>query len=103
MSTWEGKFRAVQNEGYSLFVRKNKDYGDAFTQYGVVGCLVRIGDKLSRLQSVTRNSVSYVEDERLEDTLLDLMNYAAIAVALKRTDSSAPVTTNVETDAHVCR
>ena len=72
----------VQNEAYNLFKRKNTDYGDAFAKYGVVGVLVRVGDKISRLQSITSNGINLVEDEKLRDTLLDLHNYAAMGIML---------------------
>ena len=45
----------VQTEALNLFSKKNKDYGDAFATYGTVGVLVRMGDKIHRLQSITKN------------------------------------------------
>ena len=72
----------VQNEAKSLFQKKNADYGDAFATYGPVGVLVRMGDKISRLQSITSNGVNLIETESIRDTLIDLHNYAAMAVML---------------------
>lgn len=72
----------VQKEGLELFKKKNADYGDAFANYGVVGVLVRMGDKISRLQSITAKSVSLVNTESLRDTLIDLHNYSAMAIML---------------------
>ena len=62
--------------------RKNQDYGDAFAKYGTLGVLVRISDKLQRFQSITKTQITLVEDEKLEDTLLDLHNYSAMALML---------------------
>lgn len=76
------QLKTVQNEAYELFAKKNKDYGDAFSHYGPVGVIVRIGDKLSRLASITKNNVALVETETLRDTLIDLHNYTAMAVML---------------------
>ena len=73
---------AVQQDAKELFRKKNRDYGDAFATYGPVGVLVRIGDKLQRLQSIQKNKVALVEDEKIRDTLIDLHNYAAMAVML---------------------
>ena len=73
-------FIGIQNQGYKLFLKKNKDYGDAFAKYGTVGVLVRMGDKIARLQSISKNSVTLVDDEKLRDTLIDLHNYAAMAI-----------------------
>ena len=72
----------IQLEARTLFVNKNKDYGDAFATYGPGGVLVRIGDKIQRLQSINKTGLTLVEDEKLRDTLIDLHNYAAMAVML---------------------
>jgi hypothetical protein len=76
------QFKQVQNEGYELFKKKNQDYGDAFAVHGPVGVLIRMGDKISRLQSVTNKGISLINDESLRDTLIDLHNYSAMAVML---------------------
>jgi hypothetical protein len=76
------QLKIVQNEGLELFRKKNQDYGDAFATYGTVGVLVRIGDKIQRLQSITNKGITLVQDERLRDTLIDLHNYAGMAVML---------------------
>ena len=76
------QYKAVQKEAIELFQRKNKDYGDAFANYGPVGFIVRMGDKINRLSSVTKNQVSLVQNESIRDTLIDLHNYAAMAIML---------------------
>ena len=76
------QLKAVQDESRELFSRKNADYGDAFATYGTIGVLVRLGDKIQRLSSITKKSVTLVDDESLRDTLIDLHNYAAMAVML---------------------
>lgn len=73
---------AVQTECRELFARKNHDYGSSFAKHGPVGVLVRIGDKVERLMRISRSGVVLVDDERLRDTLIDLSNYAAMAVML---------------------
>lgn len=76
------QLKRVQNEALELFTRKNRDYGDAFATYGTVGVLVRMGDKIMRLQNITNKGITLVDDEKLRDTLVDLHNYAAMAVML---------------------
>ena len=76
------QYKAVNNEALELFKRKNADYGDAFANYGPVGVIVRMGDKINRLSSVTGSSVCLVKTETVRDTLIDLHNYAAMAVML---------------------
>ena len=72
----------IQEEALALFKKKNADYGDAFATYGVVGVLVRMGDKISRLSSITKSGITLVDNESLRDTLLDLHNYSAMAMML---------------------
>jgi hypothetical protein len=63
---------------------KQKDYGSgniaAFGEYGV---LVRVWDKVSRLRNLLTN-VSEPKNESIEDTWLDLCNYAIIATLCRR-------------------
>jgi hypothetical protein len=76
------QMKQIQAEALELFTRKNADYGDAFAKYGVIGVLMRIEDKMQRAMSITKNGVNLVKDEGIYDTLLDLHNYAAMALML---------------------
>ena len=76
------QMKTVQKEALELFAKKNADYGDAFANYGSVGVIVRLGDKIQRLMSVTKNGVTLVNTESLRDTLIDLHNYAAMGIML---------------------
>ncbi len=76
------QMECVQKEGLELFKKKNQDYGDAFANYGAIGILVRMGDKISRLQSISSKNISLINTESLRDTLIDLHNYAAMAIML---------------------
>ena len=78
----------VQKEGLELFKKKNKDYGDAFAEYGPIGVLVRMGDKIKRLQNIDKNQITLVNDEKMKDTLIDLHNYAAMAIMLLDEDDT---------------
>ena len=44
---------------------------------------MRIEDKIQRCLSITNSKIVLNRDEKLEDTLLDLHNYAAMALMLK--------------------
>ena len=74
--------KKIQNKALELFTKKNIDYGDAFAKYGVIGVLMRIEDKLQRSISITKNGVNLIKDECIRDTLIDLHNYAAMALIL---------------------
>jgi hypothetical protein len=74
--------KKIQGEALELFTKKNADYGDSFAKYGVIGVLMRIEDKLQRSLSITKNGVNLIKDEGIRDTLIDLHNYAAMAIML---------------------
>ena len=78
----------MHNETLEIFKKKNADYGDAFATYGAIGVIVRIGDKIMRIKSLSSNKTKIdqvagaVMDESIKDTLYDLINYAAMALML---------------------
>jgi len=78
----------VQKTALELFKKKNTDYGDAFAKFGVIGVLMRIEDKIQRSISISKNKIALVDDEKMRDTLIDLHNYAAMAIMLFDEDSS---------------
>ena len=66
-----------------LYVRKNSDYGDSvhdtYMKYGLTSFLVRLEDKLNRVRTLNQQAAR-VADEKIEDTLLEMANYAILAV-----------------------
>ena len=76
------QMKIIQKEALELFTKKNIDYGDAFSRYGIIGVLMRIEDKLQRSVSITKNGVTLINSEGIRDTLIDLHNYAAMALML---------------------
>lgn len=68
---------------YKTFCKKNSDYGNSFEEsldkHGIVASIVRMGDKMNRLEALTDDSrTQQVGSESLLDTLEDLSNYAAL-------------------------
>lgn len=76
------QFTKVQKEALELFTKKNKDYGDAFAEFGTIGVIMRMRDKLSRYINISNLSIQLVDDEGIRDTLIDLHNYTAMAIML---------------------
>ena len=74
---------------HKLYITKNSDYGDSvhdtYKKYGLTSFFVRMEDKLNRARTLDMKKSQEVVDEKLEDTLLDLANYAILSVIeLKR-------------------
>jgi len=77
------QLKKIQVEALELFKKKNADYGDAFANYGPLGVIIRLGDKINRLSTITKESIRIeVKSETIRDTLMDLHNYAAMALML---------------------
>jgi hypothetical protein len=80
------QLKAIHEETLQVFIKKNTDYGDAFAKFGLIGVLMRIEDKIQRALSISKSGIILVQDEGLRDTLLDLHNYAAMALMLMDED-----------------
>lgn len=67
-----------------LYLKKNHDYGDSvsktFDEYGLTSFLVRMDDKMNRIKTLNKIQDTAVRGEKIEDTLLDLANYAILAL-----------------------
>ena len=80
-----GDFDGICQEMMELHRRKNNDYGNAaqrsFEKFGIISYVMRLGDKMNRLETLTDPDVEQkVEGEKIEDTLMDLAAYAIMAI-----------------------
>lgn len=73
-------FKELTEKAADTYRRKNADYGDSFVkvrQKFPNSVLIRLNDKLNRLEMLMgRSEKAQVKEESIEDTLLDLANYA---------------------------
>lgn len=88
------EFKKITEKMYEIAVAKNSDYAgstvesDPFHNFKTVeslgvcqteqGFLTRMTDKFCRITNFVRSGELKVKDESVEDTLLDLANYAII-------------------------
>lgn len=79
--------REICEEIHKLYEIKNHDYGDSFgkgfREYGLIMPVIRLEDKLNRLKQLV-NREGLVKDESVDDTLIDLANYAIMTVLERR-------------------
>lgn len=80
-----------------VYKAKNADYGDAadltFLKFGIDSYLVRMFDKINRLQTLCSGRYDIQVDEKLTDTAADLINYCFMMFASIHTyDYDAAVT-----------
>lgn len=68
---------------HELYKTKNFDYGDSvhqtYMRYGMTSFLVRVEDKINRVNSLITKGTQKVNNEKLQDTLLDAANYLILA------------------------
>jgi hypothetical protein len=103
VKTFEETFKEIYDEAYELLCEKQARYGDSnIEQLGLHGVISRIGnDKIARARKFMQGKIvdgHVILDpldegtyESLADTLLDIANYALIAVALQRGLWGAPM------------
>jgi hypothetical protein len=77
------KYSNILKRMEDTHARKNSDYGDAaykgYKKYGDYYFLSILHNKLSRLETLTvDNKTQQVKDESIDDTLLDMANYAVM-------------------------
>lgn len=79
----EQRISTQSDEVKATLIRKNRDYGDSFAKqfakYGVLSGLIRMDDKMRRLENLVGGAEQNV-DESIEDTLLDLCGYSLLTL-----------------------
>jgi hypothetical protein len=76
-------FLDIASEIADMLIKKNADYGDKnLTKPGMAGIIVRLSDKLARLENL-QDKKGHV-NETIEDTLKDIAGYAINALRLRR-------------------
>jgi hypothetical protein len=90
-------FKEIQTEQYKLFAGKMLDYGlgnialgstleeAEDIQWSLTGIWLRCNDKINRLKNMLkRKGKSYVNDEPMIDSFIDISNYGIIAQLVMR-------------------
>jgi hypothetical protein len=81
----EQQYARVVLEAFALWKERHKKYGRGnIGRYGATGCLVRLGDKTSRLEEVYIHGKSDFPDETIEDSWLDAINYPIMGLICHR-------------------
>lgn len=74
----------------NTYKAKNADYGDSFALVRAKfpnAILIRLNDKLNRLETLEKNQTRFVLDESSDDTLLDMANYCIMELVERRLDA----------------
>lgn len=94
MKNTEDPFETLLTKMLTLHKQKDQDYSGPNQRYANIrvseefgipawkGALVRLSDKYQRIKQFAASNELCVKDESVEDTLLDLANYALITLIL---------------------
>ena len=82
-------FIAVEKDCIRLYAAKTHDYGNSFDEamnkLGLSYAVGRLYDKMNRLVNLCgKEDSAQVKDESLDDTLMDLANYAIMTLSYRR-------------------
>ena len=84
-ASFQEMFARIFAEANLLMCEKQAAYGPGnITAFGERGILVRANDKVERLRNLLFEGGRQTKDESVEDSWRDLLNYAAIALAVRR-------------------
>jgi hypothetical protein len=87
--------RSIFDACLAIAEKKGHDYaGDDnamsnFDDFGWKGIIVRLGDKYHRLKNFVKQGEMKVKDESVLDTLMDAINYSALAIIQYKEDADA--------------
>lgn len=76
-----------------MYMSKNDSYGDSFSktfsELGIISSVTRMNDKMERIKSLVMGANE--NDEKLEETLRDLANYAIMTIMeIENKNESSP-------------
>lgn len=84
MTEDEYRHKKILDEMADTFSKKNSDYGNAFEEVlddlGASYAVGRLKEKHKRLTQLVTSNKQEVDDESMEDTLLDMANYAVLTI-----------------------
>tara|TARA_B110000467_G_scaffold132404_1_gene127678 strand:- start:203 stop:553 length:351 start_codon:yes stop_codon:yes gene_type:complete len=90
-----GAFKAIQNDQYLLFCKKQMDYGSGNISVGtnletdeeiklsLTGIWFRLNDKIQRIKNLLLVNDAPTNNESVEDSFLDASNYGIMAMIVK--------------------
>jgi hypothetical protein len=93
IEAFEAEARKLLEEAITLLVNKRRDYGPNALKGGQHGIAIRLSDKQARLENlmgITDGSFkpreAIVGDEKIEDTVRDILNYSILFLMEGRKD-----------------
>lgn len=78
-----GRFKEITRKMTDIYAKKNHDYGNSFQKmflkHGMRYSLIHLEEKLNRIEVLSKDECM-VDGEGVEDSLIDLANYAILTL-----------------------
>lgn len=79
------EYKIIRQQCFEIAKEKNADYGcETMLDFGPLGIVVRLNDKMHRLKNLIQKKKVPKVNESLEDTAMDMINYATYLVMILR-------------------
>ena len=93
LEAFEAEARKLLEEAITLLVNKRRDYGPNALKGGQHGIAIRLSDKQARLENLLgitdgtfKSREAIIGDEKIEDTVRDILNYSILFLMEGRKD-----------------
>jgi hypothetical protein len=83
MTTYEERLDGTLGAVRELLLAKHHDYGTSnLKKHGLFGIIVRLSDKLARIENLTSKDNSIEVEESIMDTFIDIAGYGVQALIM---------------------
>jgi hypothetical protein len=80
----------ISKDVIEIVIKKNADYGDAWQRFGPFTPLIRLNDKLLRVETLSSGQRAMVVDEDLTQTIVDIIGYSFLLLGYFRVNGKLP-------------
>ena len=88
--SWQEACEQICEDISCVLIAKQRDYGSSnITEFGEIGIIIRLNDKLARLKNLVKNNID-PKNEILEDTYFDIAGYAILALMFRKGNFNLP-------------
>lgn len=91
--------RKIYEEIEDILEKKNHDYGDSaqksYDIFGPIAIVIRMSDKMNRAINLCKGADSKVKEEPLRETLMDLLGYNLMLLAMMEDEDSTSETVHL--------
>lgn len=77
--------KKIGEKAIDIVIKENDDCGNSYQkirfEHGALSLIIKLKDKIYRLQNLTTNTINEPHYEKVEDTLLDIIGYCILELS----------------------